>query len=120
MLSVSLEKVGEEDLVDILFSRDDSRRAARLFLGWLRDRHGRCSKPEMSRFSHVLASSKVLSRTNFCRTILHRSMNLGLIVEQFEYDSKKHGCQGLQGSVPADSQEEAHFPESDIPDPRGS
>ena len=58
MLSISLEKVGEEDLVSILFSRENSRRAARLFLGWLRDRHGRCSKPEMNEFNHTLASDK--------------------------------------------------------------
>ncbi len=64
MLSFSLEKVGEEDIVNILFSREDSRKAARLFLGWLGDRQGRCSKPEMNEFSHVLASDKVLSRTN--------------------------------------------------------
>jgi len=64
MLSVNLEKVGEEDVVNILFSREDSRRAARLFLGWLRDRQGRCSKPEMNQFNHTLASDRVLSRTN--------------------------------------------------------
>jgi len=61
MLSVSLEKAGEEDVVDILFSREDSRRVARLFLGWLRDRRGRCSKPEMNKFSHISASDRVCS-----------------------------------------------------------
>jgi len=90
MLSVSLEKVGEEDIVDILFTREDSRRAARLFLGWLKDRQGRCSKPEMNEFSHTLASDKVLSRTNFYKTILHRFMVLGLIAEQLEYDQRKN------------------------------
>ncbi len=44
----------------------------------------------MDQFSHVLASGKVLSRTNFYKTILHRFMDLGLIAEQLEYDYKKH------------------------------
>ncbi|MGD0478418.1 MAG: hypothetical protein ABSB29_09680 [Nitrososphaerales archaeon] len=89
MLSVSLERVTEQDLVSMLFNREDSRLAARTFVGWLKRRNGRCSKKEMSGFSHDLASGRLgvkLSRTNFYKTILARFIDLGLVAEDLVYD----------------------------------
>ena len=69
MLSASLERVSEEDFASLLFSREDSRLAARAFIGWLKQKNdGRCSKEEMSRFSHELAAGidgARLTRANF-------------------------------------------------------
>ncbi len=89
MLSGSLETVREGDIISMLFTRQDSRLAARVFLDWLKGKGGRCSKEEMSRFSHELASGKLrarLSRTNFYKGLLHHFLDLGLIAEQLEYD----------------------------------
>ena len=89
MLSVSLERVGEKDFLEMLFSHRDSREAARVFLGWFRRKGGCCSKQEMSQFSYDLASGKLdarLSRTNFYKTILGTFTGLGLIAEDLTYD----------------------------------
>src|SRR5450759_2966731 len=92
LLSARLERVSEEDFASLLFSRDDSRRAARAFIRWLKSKDGRCSKEEMSHFSHELASGTVgarLSRTNFYKTILGKFLELGLVSEQLAYDSAR-------------------------------
>jgi hypothetical protein len=89
LLSVSLERVTEQDLVSMLFARQDSRLAARAFVSWLKGKNGRCSKSEMNRFSHDLASGRLgvrLSRTNFYKTILARFVDLGLVAEDLVYD----------------------------------
>ena len=89
---LSVQRVGEEDIAGMLFSRKDSRDAARAFMNWLKGRGGKCTKSEMNSFSHVLASGKLgyrLSRTNFYKTILHRFIELGLMAEQIEYDYRR-------------------------------
>jgi hypothetical protein len=89
LLSVSLERVNEKNLVDMLFLREDSRAAARVFLGRLKGRKGRLTKAEMSGFARDLASGRLgvrLSRTNFYRTILSNFMDLGLVAEDLVYD----------------------------------
>lgn len=73
----------------MLFTREDSRQAARTFLRWLRSKQGRCTKSEMSTFSHELAAGKRgarFSRTNFYAGILARFMDLGLVAEDMVYD----------------------------------
>lgn len=92
LFSVSLERATEGDLVDMLFSREDSRKAAGAFVTWLRGKGGRCSKGEMSRFSHDLASGRLgcrLSRTNFYKTVLGRFLDLGLVAEDLVYDAEE-------------------------------
>ena len=89
MLSVELERAGEEDVVNMIFNRRDSRMAARTFLDWLKDKDGRCLKEEMSQFSNLLASGRLgcrLSRTNFYKSILAKLVGLGLISKALQYD----------------------------------
>lgn len=90
MLAVSVEKLGKGDVVALLFSRKDSRRAARALLAWLKGKGGRCSKEEMSRFAHGLEAGEPcrFSRTNFYRSVLRRFLDLGLIAELPEYDGR--------------------------------
>jgi hypothetical protein len=91
MLSVILEGVKEKDLVSMLFSREDSRAAARAFVVWLRGKGGRCSKAELSRFTYELDAGRVgarLSRTNFYKTVLGRFLDLGLVAEDLVYDKE--------------------------------
>jgi len=91
LLSISLARVNEKSLVDMLFSRDDTRAAARAFLERLRGRKGRLTKTEMSEFSQDLASGRLgvkLSRTNFYRTVLSNFTDLGLVMEALDYDPK--------------------------------
>jgi hypothetical protein len=92
MLSASLENVGEGDVVSMLFSRGDTRIAAKAFLKWFRQSGGKVTKRQLSNFSYELASGTLgcrLSRTNFYKTIFHRFLDLGLIAEQLAYDPVK-------------------------------
>jgi hypothetical protein len=92
LLSASLERVGEEDFAGLLFSREDSRLAARVFISWLKSNNGRCSKEDMSRFSYELAAGidgARLARTNFYKTILARFIELGLVCEKLVYDPSR-------------------------------
>ncbi len=92
LLSASLERVSEEDFASLLFNREDSRLAARAFIGWLKSKNGRCSKEEMSRFSHELAAGMNgarLTRANFYKTILAKFLELGLVSEQLVYDPSR-------------------------------
>lgn len=102
MISASLERVREQDLVSMPFGREDSREAARAFAGWLRGRRGRCSKNDMSRFSYDLASGKTgvkLSRTNFYKTVLARFLDLGLVTEDLVYDREARKAVKAYGAV---------------------
>jgi hypothetical protein len=90
MLAASLEDASNKDLVDMLFAREDSKGAARAFLRWLRERHGRCTSQEMSRFADELQSGRLgcrLSRVNFYGTVLRRFVDLGLVTKDLTYDS---------------------------------
>ena len=90
MLAASLEDASKKDLVDMLFARDDSRSAARAFLSWLREKRGRCTSQEMSRFADELQSGRRgcrLSRVNFYGTVLRRFVDLGLVTKDLSYDS---------------------------------
>ena len=91
-LAISLESAAEQDVVYMLFNRRDTRNAARAFLEWLKDNGRRCSKAQMNQFASTLASGNLgcrLSRTNFYKTVLHRLLELGLLGEGLEYDSKR-------------------------------
>ena len=102
MLSASLKSIGREDLTDLIFTHNDSRKAARVFLDWLKGKGGRCTKEEMSQFSHILASGKLscrLSRTNFYKTILNRLIGLGLVAEQVEYNYAKRKTESVYRAI---------------------
>jgi hypothetical protein len=43
----------------MLFSHEDSRQAARVFLTWFREKGGRFSKHEINAFGYELASGKL-------------------------------------------------------------
>ena len=43
-LMPSVQRVGEEDIAGMLFSRKDSGDAAKAFLNWLKGRGGKCTK----------------------------------------------------------------------------
>ena len=76
----------------MIFTRADSRQAARAFLQWLKSRKGRCTKVEMSAFAYELAAGKrgpKFSRTNFYAGILRRFVELGFVAERPEYDYER-------------------------------
>ena len=90
LLSVSSEQVlKSQDIVDLIFYRKDSKRAARALLSWLRGKGGRCTKQEMSSFAGSLDSGELgfqFSEENFYRGVLKRFRDLGLIAEEAAYD----------------------------------
>jgi len=90
LLAASLEDASKKELTEMLFARQDSRRAAKAFLGWLKERQSRCTCQEMSRFADELQSGRLgcrLSRMNFYGTVLKRFLDLGLVAKDLTYDS---------------------------------
>jgi hypothetical protein len=92
-LSFDAEKLkGTEDISTLLFSRQDSRRAGRALVDWLKRKGGSCTQREMSKFSWRLENGELgfrFSRRNFYAGILHRYLAFGLIAEGFQYDPAK-------------------------------
>ena len=88
MRALTVEKLRNGDVVNLLFARSDSRRAARALLEMLRSKGGRCSKMEMSEFAKGLAAGDPFkfSKTNFYKSILKRFVDLGFIAEAPCYD----------------------------------
>ena len=102
-MQVGYEQVlTEKDVVKMLFKHQDSVKAAREFVDWLKSKDGVCSHSEMNQFSRRLASGELnsrLSRTNFYKTILHRFLDLGLIEERLRYDHQKQRAVKVYGAV---------------------
>lgn len=92
LLAAAIEKADEgSDVVDALFSRADTRRAASAFLRWFAANGGRATQREMSEFAHRLAAGTVgakLSRQNFYGGILRRLIALGLVSVGPVYDQR--------------------------------
>jgi hypothetical protein len=92
-LSFDAEKLkGTEDISRLLFSRQDSRRAGRALVDWLKRKGGSCTQREMSEFSWRLENGELgfkFSRRNFYGGILRRYLAFGLIAEGFQYDPVK-------------------------------
>ena len=80
-LALDAEMLKEaEDISTLLFSRPDSRRAARALEAWLKEKSGRCTRSEMSGFSRKLESGELgfkFTRTNFYRGICTDTSPLG-------------------------------------------
>jgi len=88
---LSAEDVAKKDVAELLFQRQDSRRAAGAFLVWVKGKGGRCTAEEMSRFADELQSGRPgcrLSRVNFYGTVLRRFLDLGLVAKDLRYDPK--------------------------------
>jgi hypothetical protein len=88
LLAASGKKLRSGDVVALFFNRRDSQRAARALLAWLKERGGKCTKAEMSRFAFGLEAGEPckFSRTNFYGGVLRRFLDLGLIAEQPGFD----------------------------------
>lgn len=93
LIAAAIENADEDvDVVDRLFSRAESRRAASAFLTWFVANGGRATQKEMSEFSRGLASGSVgarLSRANFYGSILKRLIALGLVSVGPVYDERR-------------------------------
>ena len=84
---------GKEDICEVFFRFERTRRACRVFIAWLRSRGGEATPAEISEFSRDLELGKASPgftylRTNFYRTVLSRLTALGLLAVQDRFDSE--------------------------------
>jgi len=74
----------EEDICNLLFSHEQTRKACRVFLEWLKKHDGRASRREVSQFGRDLGQGQVekrfrYGRKNFYTIVLRRLVDLGFI-----------------------------------------
>jgi hypothetical protein len=85
---------GKEDIFEVIFTHRKTAQAAMLFVKWLKNVGGECTRNELSRFSHDLAEGRIregitLKRSNFYRTVLRTLVDLGLVSLQPRFDPRK-------------------------------
>lgn len=96
-IDIEIEKViQEKDIAKIIFTRQTTQRAARLFINWLAEKRGEATKYAISKFANELTSGKHLwhnspfkySRRNFYMTVIKRLQRLGLLGFASRYDER--------------------------------
>ena len=83
MRTLTVEGLRKGDVVNLLFARGDSRRAATALLEMLKSNGGQCTSREMSEFARRLAAGEPckFSKTNFYGSILKRFTEFGFIAK---------------------------------------
>jgi hypothetical protein len=83
----------EKDICELLFTRNKTQHACRLFLNWFKQ-YGACTRSELSRFAWDLEAGKIekgfkYKRTSFYRQIRKPLLTLGLITIEQRFGEKQ-------------------------------